>query len=53
MFAKITNRLVFKTIDQLFTQRRLSELYMEFGKTLYLCYVDFQKAFDSVQRLGL
>ena len=26
---------------------------VEFGKTLYACYVDFQKAFDSVRRLGL
>ena len=41
------------TIDQLFTLRRLSELYIEFGKTLYVCCVDFQKALDSVWRLGL
>ena len=36
------------TIDQLFTLRRLAETYSEF-----VCYVDFQKAFDSVWRIGL
>ena len=41
------------TIDQLFTLRLLAEKYYEFGKDLYICYVDFQKAFDSVWRKGL
>jgi len=41
------------TTDQLFTLRRLSELYSEFGKHLYVCYIDFQKAFDTVWRTGL
>ena len=41
------------TIDQLFTLRLLAEKYYEFGKNLYICYVDFQKAFDSVWRKGL
>jgi len=36
------------TIDQLFTLRRLTEMYIEYGKYLYVCYIDFQKAFDSV-----
>lgn len=36
------------TIDQLFTLRRLAETYIEFSKYLYVCYVDFKKAFDSV-----
>ena len=41
------------TIDQLFSLRRLAEKYSEFSKSLYICYVDFQKAFDSVWREGL
>ena len=41
------------TIDQLFSLRLLSEKYHEYGRDLYICYVDFQKAFDSVWRKGL
>ena len=37
----------------LFTLRQLAEKYAEFGKHLYVCYIDFQKAFDSVWRAGL
>ena len=36
-----------------FTLRRLSEKYAEFGKYWYVCYIDFQKAFDSVWRARL
>ena len=35
-------------IDQIFTLRQLTEKYKEFGKELYVCYIDFNKAFDSV-----
>ena len=41
------------TIDQLFSLRQLAEKYAEFSKHLYVCYVDYQKAFDSVWRDGL
>ena len=41
------------TIDQLFTLIYLAESYSEFSKHLYVCYVDFQKAFDSGWRVGL
>ena len=41
------------TIDQIFTLRQIAEKYEEFGKDLYVCYVDFRKAFDSVWRKGL
>ena len=41
------------TIDQLLSLRLLAEKYNEVGKDLFLCYVDFQKAFDSVWRRGL
>ena len=30
-----------------------AEKYVEFGKDLYVCYIDFRKAFDSVWRDGL
>ena len=40
-----TNR---STIDQIFTLRQLAEKYDEFEKELYVCYIDFRKAFDSV-----
>jgi len=40
-------------LSQLFTLRRLAETYIEFSKYLYVCYVDFKKAFDSVWRSGL
>ena len=41
------------TIYQLFTLRRMTEEYIEYGKDLYVCYVDFQKALDSVWRGSL
>ena len=41
------------TIDQIFTLRQLAEKYEEFEKELYVCYIDFRKAFDSVWRKGL
>ena len=41
------------TIDQLLSLRLMTEKYIEFGKDLFLCYVDFQKAFDSVWEKGL
>jgi len=41
------------TVDQIFTLRQLAEKYEEFSKELYVCYIDFHKAFDSVWRKGL
>jgi len=41
------------TVDQLFTLRCLAETYSEFSRYLYVCYVDFQKALNSVYRIGL
>ena len=31
----------------------MTDEYIEYGKDLYVCYVDFQKAFASVWRAGL
>ena len=36
------------TVDQIFTLRQLAEKCTEFNQELYICYVDFRKAFDSV-----
>jgi len=41
------------TIDQLFSLRLLAEKFQEYDRDLCVCYVDFQKAFDSVWRKGL
>lgn len=39
--------------DHLFVLKTIIEHYKRSGKKLYTCFVDFQKAFDSVWRTGL
>jgi len=39
-------------IDQLLSLRLIAEKYQDYDKDLYICYVDFQKAFDSVLEDG-
>ena len=41
------------TADQLFVLRQIIESYIENGKELYVCYIDFEKAFDRVWQTGL
>ena len=41
------------TTDQIFTLRQIAEKYLEKNRSLYCCYIDFQKAFDSVWQKGL
>ena len=41
------------TVDQLFTLRQIAEKYLEGGKKLFCCYIDFEKAFDSVWQEGV
>ena len=48
-----TSRANRSTIDQIFTLRKLAERYEEFGKDLYVDYIDFRKAFNSIWREGL
>ena len=38
------------TIDVVFILRRLQEEYHDRGKTLYMCFVDLDKALDRVPR---
>ena len=41
------------TVDQLFTLRQIAEKYLEKDNKLYCCYIDFEKAFDSVWQEGV
>ena len=41
------------TVDQLFTLRQIAEKYLEKDRELYCCYIDFEKAFDSVWQEGI
>jgi Reverse transcriptase (RNA-dependent DNA polymerase) len=43
----------FSTTDHLFTIQQLMEKCSEYQKTLFLGFVDFQKAFDSVEHVFL
>ena len=46
-------KLLHCTIDHIFTIRQLTEKYTNLTRDLYICYVDFRKAFDSIWREGL
>lgn len=41
------------TIDQIFNLRQVVEKHKEFGKDLYVCYIDFRNAFHSIWKKGL
>ena len=41
------------TVDQLFTLRQIAEKHLEKNKSLFCCYIDFEKAFDSIWQEGL
>lgn len=41
------------TVDQLFTLRQIIERHLEKNQEIYCCYIDFEKAFDSVSQEGL
>ena len=42
-----------RTSDHLLILKTIIDLYKHKRKTLYLCFIDFQKAFDSIYRDGL
>ena len=42
-----------RTFDHLFIVRNLMEKYKKNKKPLYLCFIDFRKAFDTVWHAGL
>ena len=43
----------FSTVAHIFVLKSLADLYLYERKRLYCCYVDYQKAFDTVYRLKL
>jgi exonuclease III len=43
----------YSTVDHIFTLHGLIQLYIQNGKRMYTCFVDFKKAFDSVNRTEL
>ena len=42
-----------RTADHVYVLKSIIDKYVENGKKLYTCFIDFQKAFDSVWREGL
>ena len=43
----------YSTIDHVFVLHNLINMYLHKGKRLYGCFVDYRKAFDSVDRVEL
>ena len=46
-------RKSFCTADHILTFKALIDKYLSGNKKLYLCFVDFKKAYDTVWRIGL
>ncbi len=46
-------RSEFSTIDHSFTLKSLVDIYLSFKRKLYVAFIDYQKAFDTVWRAGL
>ena len=46
-------RLGCTTTDQIFTLKQMFEKYWEYGKDLFACFVDLEKAYDQVPRYKL
>jgi hypothetical protein len=43
----------YSTLEHIFTMRCLLDLYLEKKKRLYCCFVDYKKAFDTIDRITL
>ena len=50
---QIDFRKGFRTADHIFPVKTLMGKYLSQNKKLYLCFVDFKKAYDTVWRIGL
>lgn len=46
-------RQAYSTTDHLFTLRTAVDFYLNEGKKVYCCFVDYRKAFDNIWRPGL
>ena len=46
-------RKEYSTLDHIFSIQCLLDLYLSRKKRLYCCYVDYRKAFDSIERVRL
>ena len=42
----------YSTLDHVFTFKCLLDLYTSKKKRLYCCFVDYRKAFDTIDRTG-
>ena len=42
-----------RTVDHIFTMKTIVDKYINKRQNIYVCFVDFAKAFDSVWRIGL
>ena len=51
--GKIFARILLSTVDMIFCLRQLQEKCIEQDRHLYIVFVDFTKAFDTVGRTGL
>ena len=51
--SQIGFRKGYRTSDHIFVLKTLVDLYTKNDKKVFACFVDFQKAYDSVWRNGL
>ena len=52
-YNQIGFRKAFRTADHVFTIKTLIDKYQNAGKRLYMCFIDFKKAYDTIWREGL
>ena len=52
-YNQIGFRKGFRTSDHVFVMKTLIDKYLSSGKRLYMCFIDFKKAYDTIWREGL
>ena len=52
-YNQIGFRKDFRASDHVFVIKTLIEKYLSTGKRLYMCFIDFKKAYDTIWREGL